>query len=72
MKPILSNKVVSNEKVTLIEDNNIVENDKKTATVFNNFFSNITKNLGIPQYNEIDPVSQNIDDTLIDESNYEI
>ena len=55
MKPILSNKVVSNEKVTLIEDNNIVENDKKTATVFNNFFSNIIKNLGIPQYNEIDP-----------------
>ena len=65
VKPILSNKVVSNEKVTLIEDNNIVENDKKTATVFNNFFSNIIKNLGIPQYNEIDPVSQNIDDTLM-------
>ena len=31
---------------------------KKTATVFNNFFSNIIKNLGIPQYNEIDPGSQ--------------
>ena len=65
VKPILSNKVVSNEKVTLTEDNNIVENDKKSATVFNNFFSNIIKNLGIPQYNEIDPVSQNIDDTLM-------
>ena len=65
VKPILSNKVVSNEKVTLIEDNNIVENNKKTATVFNNFFSNIIKNLGIPQYNEIDPVSQNIEDTLM-------
>ena len=65
VKPILSNKVVSNEKVTLIEDNNIVENDEKTATVFNNFFSNIIKNLGVPQYNEIDPVSQNLDNTLM-------
>ena len=65
VKPILSNKVVSNEKVTLMEGNNILENDKKTATVFNNFFSNIIKNLGIPQYNEIDPVSQNIEDTLM-------
>ena len=37
VKPILSNKVISNEKVTLIEDNTIVENDKKTATVFNSF-----------------------------------
>ena len=32
--------------------------------MFNNFFSNI-KNLGIPQYNEIDPVSENIEDTLM-------
>ena len=38
---------------------------KKTATVLNNFFSNIIKNLGILQYNEIDPVSQNIEDTLM-------
>ena len=65
VKPILSNKVISNEKVTLIEDNNIVENDKKTATVFNNFFSNIIKNLGIPEYNETNPMSQNIEDPLM-------
>ena len=38
--------------------------NKKTATVLNNFFSNIT-NLGIPQYIESEPVSQNIDDPLM-------
>ena len=64
VKPVLSNKVVFNEKITLVEQNNIVENDKKTATVFNDFFSNIT-NLGIPQYIESEPVSQNMDDPLM-------
>ena len=65
VKPVLSNKVVSNEKITLVEKDNIVENDKKTATVLNDFFSNIITNLGIPQYIEGEPVSQNIDDPLM-------
>ena len=64
VKPVLSNEVVCNEKITLVEQNNIVENDKKTPTVFNDFFSNIT-DLGIPQYIESEPVSQNIDDPLM-------
>ena len=29
VKPVLSNKVVSNEKITLVEQDNIVENEKK-------------------------------------------
>ena len=41
VKTILSNKVVSNEKVFLKEDNNILENDIKTATVFNNLYKNL-------------------------------
>ena len=65
VKPVLLNKVVSNEKITLVERDNIVENDKKTANVFNDFFSNIITNLGIPHYIEGEPVSQNIDDTLM-------
>ena len=65
VKPLLSNKVVSNEKITLIENNNIIENDEKTATVLNNFFSNVITSLNIPQYNETEPVSQNINDPLI-------
>ena len=60
VKPLLSNKVVSNEKIILLENDKIVENDKKSATVLNNFFSNIIKSLGIPQYKDAEPVGQNI------------
>ena len=38
VKPLLSKKVVSNEKITLIENDNIIENDEKTVAVLNNFF----------------------------------
>ena len=65
MKPLLLNKVVSNEKMPLIENNNIIENDKRTATVLNNFFSNVIAYLNIQQYNENEPVSQNINVPLI-------
>ena len=66
VKALLSNiKVVSNEKITLIENDYIVENDEKTATVLNNIFSNVITSLNIPQYNETEPVSQNINDPLI-------
>ena len=64
-KPLLSNKVVSNEKMALIENKNIIENDEKTATVLNNFFSDVITSLNIPQYNETETVSQNINDPLI-------
>ena len=33
VKPVLSKKVVPNEKITLVEQENILETDKKTATV---------------------------------------
>ena len=67
VKPLLSNKVVSNEKIILVENDKIVENDKKSATVLNNFFSNIIKSLGIPQYKDADPVGQNISDPVLKE-----
>ena len=56
-KPLLSNKVVFNEKITLIENNNIIKNNEKTATVLNNFFSNVITTLNIPQYNETELVT---------------
>ena len=55
VKPSLLNKVVFNEKITLVKDDNIVENDKNTASVLNEFFSNITTTLVIPKYNETEP-----------------
>ena len=41
MKSCLSNKVISNEKITLIEEDKTIKDDKETAKVFNDFFSNI-------------------------------
>ena len=38
---------------------------KKTAIALNDVFSNIITNLGIPQYIEGEPLSQNIDDPLM-------
>ena len=52
VKPLLSNKFVSNEKITLVEHSNIVESNKNTASVLNEFFSNIITTLRNPQYNE--------------------
>ena len=38
VKPLLSSKVIFNEKIILAEDAKIVENDKNTASVLNEFF----------------------------------
>ena len=52
VKPLLSNKIVSNKKITLAEGEEIIETDQASAEVLNNFFSSIIKNLEIPQYNQ--------------------
>ena len=63
IKLLLSNKVVSNENVTLLEVGNIVENDENTASVLNN----IITTQGIPQYSETEPMSHKIGDLLMKE-----
>ena len=65
VKPLLSNKVVSNEKITLVEKTEILKSDKETAKVLNNFFSNIIQNLNIPQYRDQDPISNSISDPVL-------
>ena len=65
VKPLSSNKVVYYERITLVEDDKIIENNKNTASILNEFFSNIISTLGIPQYNETEPVSHNIGDPLM-------
>ena len=65
VKPMLSNKTKSDEKITLIENDEIVKTDKETAKVLNNFFSNIIKNLDIQQYNVDDPICENIKDPIL-------
>ena len=53
VKPLLSNKIVFNEKITLVEGQEIIKTSQANAKVLNNFFSNIIKNLEIPQYNQV-------------------
>ena len=62
---LLSNKVIYNEGTTFVEDDKIIEIYKKTSSSLNEFFSYIITTLGIPQYNEMEPVSHNIGDSLM-------
>ena len=50
VKPLFSEKNVSTDNITLIENNVIVSEDKKVAEIFNCFFSNAVKNLNIDSY----------------------
>ena len=52
VKPILLNKFVNNEKITLIDNGKFITNDKEIAKVLN-FFSNIIKTLNIPKRDHI-------------------
>ena len=51
VKPLFSEKPISTENITLIENNVIVTEDEKVANIFNSCFSNAVKNLNI-EYNE--------------------
>ena len=65
VKPLLSSKIVYNERIILAQDDKIIENDKNTESILNEFFSNIIATLGIPRHNEMKPVSHNIGDPLM-------
>ena len=60
VKPLLSNKVKSSEKITLVEGEEIVTEDGENAEIFNKFFSDAVKNLKVPEYQEADPLANNI------------
>ena len=49
IKPFLSEKTKSREKITLIENKNLVSDDAEVANCLN-IFSDIAKNLEIPKY----------------------
>ena len=65
VKPFLSDKIMSKEKITLIKENESISNDENTAQVLNTFFSNIVGSLNIPEYDTSDPISDNISDPII-------
>ena len=65
VKPFLSDKCPSNEKVILVEEDEIISKDSEVAEVLNTFFSNIVSNLNIPEYQMNDPISDNINDPVL-------
>ena len=50
VKPFLSDKIKSRETITLVNNENIQSNENKVPKTFNDFFSNIVRNLKIPDY----------------------
>ena len=48
MKPLLSNKIISDEKITQVEGEKVIKVDQANAKELNNFDSNIIKHLEIP------------------------
>ena len=48
-----------------MEGEETINTDRANAKVLKNFFSNIIKILEIPQYNQVDPICQNIKNPAI-------
>ena len=65
IKPFLSDKITSTQKITLIEKEKIIMGDDNTAEVLNTFFSNIASNLKIKGYSNCDPLANNIRDPVL-------
>ena len=53
VKSFFSDKMVSSDSITLVEDNNIITNSSKIAEIFGSFFSNAVKNLNIDMHRDI-------------------
>ena len=65
MKPLLSDKSRTRDRINISEKSKIVKTESETAESLNSFFSNIVKNLNISRYSEFDPVTENIADPTL-------
>ena len=61
VKPLLSDKSVSREKINLTENEKMLTSESETAKIF---FSNTVKKLKIPKFNSNNSVTQNIKDPV--------
>ena len=50
----------SSEKITLVTGEEIINEDWENTEILDTFFSNAVKNLKIPEYQETDPLANNI------------
>ena len=65
VKPFLSDKIVSTERISLIDNCEVVATEQDTANVLNTFFSNIVTNLKISEYTDYDSIANNISDPIL-------
>ena len=65
IKPFLSYKVRSTNKMTLLDKEEIIMGEYNTVKVLNAFFSNIVSNLDISEYSNYEPLANNISGTVL-------
>ena len=59
VKPLLSDKSISREKINLTGNENMFTSESQTAETLNNFFFNIVKKLNISKFNSNNSVTKN-------------
>ena len=64
VKPLLSDKSKSNEKVTLTEDKKLITKDKGNTELLNLFFCNTVKNVKIPEFSDTNLQAENISQSI--------
>ena len=64
MKPVFTNVISDENYFTLVDGNKMINNSKNTK-VFNIFFSNVIKNLKIPEYSKIGQLSKRTKDPVL-------
>ena len=60
VKPLFSEKVLSTDSITIVENDTICTNDSNVAQIFNEFFSNAVINLNIVANSDV--INDNVDD----------
>ena len=60
VKPLPSDKLKSNKKITFVQDDKTFTQDIKVPEELNSFFSNVVKNLKMPEYSERNPLAEEI------------
>ena len=65
IKLFLSYKSINSDKIHLIENGKLINSKTKTADVLNEFFSNIAKNLKIPEYENLNRNFQKVKDLVL-------
>ena len=60
VKTYLSDQSVKSDKIHLNENRKLIKSESETAEALNNFFSNIVKNLKIPEHDNLNLNMENI------------